>query len=372
MMILRKALMPVALLLLCASYLPAANTVLVYGPTVFTVQSGPTAPETVSFDLPTLVYNPFTLLVSHQGVTGINVQLNGAPIFGSQAFGSGPLRAVVQLQVENTLQVELTGAAGGSVTVMITGDEYEHKAAFEALPLAPAEAVTNAVGANATVDWRSKGAVTPVKNQGQCGSDWAFSATGAVEGWVVVSGKSLLSLSEQQLIDCDHTAETQGCNGGHPWDAFEYIRTNGIGIEASYPYTGRDGACRYNPANSVAKISGFERLPSRDEATLRARVDRQPVSVVVDASGAFQAYKAGIFNGPCGNEPKHAVLIVGYGDEGGTPYWIVKNSWGTTGARVATSSWPAGKTFAGLRIWPVPRNNEGMLVSMIECFAPPR
>ena len=324
----RRILFP-AVLLLFSTYLSAANTVPVYGSKVFTVQSNA---ETVSFTLPPLIYGPFTLLADSKGLTSVNIELNGARLFDSVAFNSQPLHAIIPLESNNTLKVGLTGIKEGTLTVMITGYAYEFASSYQDLPIAPAEIVGNFHPGS--VDWRSKGAVTPVKNQGQCGSDWAFSATGAVEGIVAIMTGKLPSLSEQQLIDCSGGYGNEGCNGGITTDAFRYIIGNGgIGTEASYPYTARTGVCRSH--SSTAHISGLTRLPPGDEYTLYAHVARQPVSVVMNVSGTwFQNYHSGVATPNCDthNPFFHNLLIVGYGHDNttSTPYWIVKNSWGTS------------------------------------------
>jgi len=189
----------------------------------------------------------------------------------------------------------------------------------------------SSVGLPSSVDWTTKGAVTAVKNQGQCGSCWAFSTTGSVEGVNAVNGKGLISLSEQQLVDCSGSYGNMGCNGGLMDYAFQYIiATGGLCTEAAYPYTAADGTCK-SSCTRTTKIAAFTDVAHDSDIALATAVAQQPVSVAIEADqSSFQFYSGGILTAACGTALDHGVLAVGYGAQGSTLYWKVKNSWGAS------------------------------------------
>jgi len=177
------------------------------------------------------------------------------------------------------------------------------------------------------IDWTTKGAVNAVKNQGQCGSCWAFGAIAALEGYTFVKTQTLHNLAEQQLVDCSGSTGNQGCNGGMPDRALKYLNGKGAGAckTANYPYTAKGGACKDSscpgkvPANPPNNLKG--------EQALETILNSFPVSVAIDASSAFSRYSGGIFSGPCSSTSiNHAVTAVGYNSES----WKVRNSWGTS------------------------------------------
>lgn len=169
------------------------------------------------------------------------------------------------------------------------------------------------------IDWTTKGGVSPVKNQGQCGSCWAFSATGVMEAVAKIGGQTV-SLSEQQLVDCSRPQGNQGCNGGWPSSALNYVKASGIASESQYPYTAKDGACKMQGGSF--KIGGYKSASGCNG--LVNAINASPVSVTVDATN-WSSYRSGSFSN-CATGINHAVLLVGI--VGGN--WKIKNSWGTS------------------------------------------
>ena len=187
-----------------------------------------------------------------------------------------------------------------------------------------------------SVDWRDHGVVSKVKDQGQCGSCWAFSATAAIESAWAISKGQLLSLAEQEFVDCATGIlyGSHGCNGGQEDGGFKYAIKNGQCLTADYPYTSgvsqSGGTC--SSCKAAVHISACSDVTPNDQLALKAAVSKQPVSIAIEADTLiFQSYSSGILDSvKCGTELDHAVLIVGYGEEGGQKYWWVRNSWSDT------------------------------------------
>jgi len=187
-----------------------------------------------------------------------------------------------------------------------------------------------------SVDWRTQGYVTPVKDQGQCGSCWAFSTVASLEGQYFKKNGSLKSFAEQQLVDCSRSFGNQGCNGGLMDQGFDYIKSlaNGIDLENSYPYTAQDGSCKASSgttASPAATVTGHTDVREGSESGLTSAIATVgPISVAIDASHmSFQFYSSGVYyEAQCSSRQlDHGVTAVGYGTEGSQDYYWVKNSW---------------------------------------------
>ncbi|XP_062301717.1 procathepsin L-like [Osmerus eperlanus] len=185
-----------------------------------------------------------------------------------------------------------------------------------------------------SVDWRERGMVSPVQNQGMCGSCWAFSSIGALEGQMKRRNGSLVPLSPQNLVDCSTRFGNHGCKGGYLSKSYLYVISNrGIDSESFYPYEHKDGQCRYSTQGKAGVCFGFHILPQGMEGALQVAVATVgPVAVGINAMlPSFHHYRGGLYNDPACS-PKitnHAVLVVGYGSDKGQDFWLVKNSWGT-------------------------------------------
>jgi len=212
-------------------------------------------------------------------------------------------------------KAQYTGGKGGSTL----GSDDAHLGELEIGEIA------------SSVDWSTdKAVVNPVKDQGQCGSCWAFSAVGTVESAYAIAAGKLGSYAEQQLVDCDSTGGSQGCNGGFNQYGIAYIGSTGVAAESSYPYTATDGSCR---ASSVSKtlaagaVSGYQSV-GKNNAALQSALNTSPVSITVDADNTWQSYRSGVLSKSCGifGQIDHAVIAVGYDTSADT--FKIRNSWG--------------------------------------------
>jgi len=202
-------------------------------------------------------------------------------------------------------------------------------------------------------DWRDHGAVTPAKNQAICGSCWAFSAVGNLEGQYFLKYNNLKNLSEQELVDCDTI--DQGCGGGYMQNAFTWLSQNG-GLEPAenYPYFGFQGTCKINPAMQIVKVKGYLNFTADEEVIAQSLYQYGPLSTGINGN-KLQFYKSGVFSPlACSNELNHGVLFVGYGSEEkkgkSTDYWIVKNSWGADWGEDGTFRIVRGKAKCGINL----------------------
>lgn len=252
--------------------------------------------------------------------------------------------------IEETNAKEFSYKLGVTAFTDLTFEEFraQYIGGFVSMPLENSTKFEHPAGfvEEDSVDWTTKGAVTPVKNQGHCGSCWTFSTTGALEGAMKVAGRELVPLSEQELVSCDTgLIGGHGCRGGNPQQAMGWVKSNGICSEAGEPYvcmkqssaecTGHK--CAKSTCAATLKGGGFfspgdvtaVHSVGHSVSDLEAAVSQQPVSVAIEAdTKVFQLYKGGVLSdNACGQRLDHAVLAVGYGTDNGVKYWKVKNSW---------------------------------------------
>lgn len=246
--------------------------------------------------------------------------------------------------LSNLMHIEAENAKNHSYKLGVnqfsdmTNDEFRHHLGFKkgaqgVLSNTAAHLGTHTYNGEAladSVDWVDKGSVTPVKDQGDCGSCWSFSATGSLEGaWEVATGK-LVGMSEQELMDC--SKENDACDGGSMDPAFDYLKSASLCTEKSYPYKAKAGACKTGCDVAVPQggVEGYVDVEQNEQAHLSALM-KGPVSVAIEADQtAFQLYSTGVLTASCGAELDHGVLAVGYGVEAGQKYFKIKNSWGST------------------------------------------
>ncbi|KAK9676876.1 hypothetical protein RND81_11G107100 [Saponaria officinalis] len=206
----------------------------------------------------------------------------------------------------------------------MTSDEFKSKFTGRLSSVVPSDGYDEEINTTAynalpqTVDWRK---------QGSC---WAFTTVATVEGYHKIKTGKLLSLSEQQLVDCARGGINRGCNGGSLELAFKYVQSKGSVLEKDYPYKGRDGVCNQAKVSKKAvTIKGYKPVPRNNEQALQAAVAKQPVGVALESNLFLQLYRGGIFTGFCGTNLNHGGTVIGYGEQRGNKYWLLKNSWGT-------------------------------------------
>lgn len=266
--------------------------------------------------------------------------------FGKAYNGDSEYATRKAIYEENMKFIEAENAKGNTFTLGetqftdLTNDEFKalyvngYKAPEQMLGELPYLGEHEVVGeVAASVDWVTSGAVTPVKNQGQCGSCWSFSTTGGLEGAWQISSGSLTSMSEQQFVDCDHSS--MGCNGGNMNTAFSWAKSENVCTESSYPYTAKDGSCKTSCTTAIPQggVTGYKSVGSlffkATKEKMQSAIQQQPVSIAIQADQtSFQHYNSGILSGACGTQLDHGVLAVGYDSSAG--YWLVKNSWGSS------------------------------------------
>jgi C1A family cysteine protease len=229
---------------------------------------------------------------------------------------------------ENTFRVAVNKFADW------TPAEYRRMLAYKPIRGNVTPVVDTSVSIPTSIDWRTEGAVNPIKDQGQCGSCWAFSAVGAMESRNKIKTGTLLDLSEQQLVDCaGGVYGNEGCNGGDMGTAMDYAHDKGMESEKDYPYTAFDGNCNYDSSKVIARPVSRANVTPNNALALKTAIAAGPVSVAVEADTfVFQFYSGGILNSKaCGTNLDHGIVAVGYGvDPSKGPYYMVRNSWGSS------------------------------------------
>jgi cathepsin L len=217
----------------------------------------------------------------------------------------------------------------------LTPAEYKVLLGFKINKAERKEAEVSMRAPNAAVDWRQKGVVNPVQDQGSCGSCWSFSTCQAQESIYAINYGTLQKLSEQNLVDC--VTSCNGCNGGLMTSAYAYVKSKQGGkfmLQADYPYTGTDGTCRFDSSKGVSKVTGYTEIKEGSESDLASKISAYgPACIAIDASHySFQLYSSGVYDDSSCSiaNINHAVGCVGYGVEGSKNYWIVRNSWGSS------------------------------------------
>jgi cysteine peptidase B len=247
------------------------------------------------------------------------------------------MRVAAKLQASNPLATfgvnEYADMSAKEFKSRHNGDKYYARAIAKSAnePRVDYSEAEKVAGRGRAIDWRAKGAVTYVKNQGQCGSCWSFSTTGGIEGQWFLAGNALVALSEQEFVSCDTI--DQGCNGGLMDNAYTWVleaHNGSIVTEASYPYVSGEGevpACNMQGTVFGAQITGYENIAKNEDSMANWVYANGPLSIAVDAT-SFQTYTGGILTNCISQQIDHGVLIVGFDDNNNPPYWIIKNSWG--------------------------------------------
>jgi C1A family cysteine protease len=255
-----------------------------------------------------------------------------------EAFKTNMLKAA-KLQEENPLAV-----FGVNRFADLTKEEIKRRAGgllsgaknHSTVPdIFSADEVASTLASTASVNWVTKGAVTAVKDQGDCGGCWSFATTGNIESQAKLAGYPLTPLSEQELLSCDDWFPCSGCSGGEMSCAFQFLQSShkgAIATEKSYPYTsgssGKVASCK-GAGSAGATITGSKDLPTSEAQMATWVATKGPIAIGAHADPWLQ-YKGGIFSGSCSGDPDHAILIVGYGTDAGQDYWLIKNSWGAS------------------------------------------